>query len=411
MTRAVHFLTRSRFGDLLLGPELRIWNLANKVAQAGYPVVVHALAGSTQASQAGVEFRELGPGFMCKINPGDAIVASELLGARALWELLRSRRPFHWDCYGLSLPETLSFLPIWSWSRSLGDRRRKMLRYRLLSREAERIWVSHPGQAIFLASQLAVCRPVNEAQRAFQLPSAILEMPMGVPDENAPRGAPNPYPESVQGRPVLFWGGGIWNWFDVPTVIRAMVELRERGAPHVLFFLSGRNEATSDYDRPLDEALRMAADAGLLGSSILFNDRRVKPTDLAPWLEHCHAGIMGNHRTLESSMSWRTRYLDLLWAGRPLVVSGGDPLAERMARCNAAELVPHGNHVALADAIVRLDGDRWREACEASATAGSQVRWSQVAKPFLEELARPDSFSQRTNPPSLAGVARYILGV
>ncbi|HNY31716.1 MAG TPA: hypothetical protein PKO15_12580 [Fibrobacteria bacterium] len=411
MTRAVHFLTRSRFGDLLLGPELRIWSLATKVAEAGYQVVVHGLSGSTQTFPEGIEFRELAPGYMSKIRPGDAIVASELLGARSLLELLRSRRPFHWDCYGLSLPETLSFLPTWSWMRSLGDRRRKMLRYRLLAMEAERIWVSHSGQGVFLASQLAVCRPDREAWRAFQFPSAILEMPMGVPDENPPQGSANPYPESMQGRPILFWGGGIWNWFDVPTVIRAMVELRNRGAPHVLFFLSGRNEATRDYDRPLDEALRLASEANLLGSSIVFNDRRVKPTELAPWLEHCHAGIMGNQRTLESSMSWRTRYLDLLWAGRPLLVAGGDPLAERMARCGAAEMVPHGDHIALADAILSMQGDRWKSACEASSAEGRRVRWSQVAKPFLAELSRPESFSTPTTPPSAGKLLRYALGV
>ncbi|HOX53509.1 MAG TPA: hypothetical protein PKY05_18660, partial [Fibrobacteria bacterium] len=247
MNRTVHFLTRSRFGDLLLGPELRIWNLAHEVSRAGYPVVVHALPGSTRPSRPGVEFRELAPGFMSGIRPGDAIVASELLGARALWELLRSRRPFHWDCYGLSLPETLSFLPTWSRLRSLGDRRRKLLRYRHLARQAEKVWVSHPGQMLFLASQLSVSRRDQDAWRAFHLPASVLEIPMGVSNDDLPTGSANPYPQSLHGKPILFWGGGIWNWFDVPTVVRAMTELHRRGAPHVLFFLSGRNEATKDY--------------------------------------------------------------------------------------------------------------------------------------------------------------------
>jgi len=413
VSRTVHFLYRVRFSDLLLGPELRLWHLAHQVAEAGHRVVVHVQPGSRNPFPPGIEFRELVPGFMSGIARGDAIVASELLPARAALELLGSRRAFHWDCYGLSLPETLSFTRQWSFRRSLGDRRRKFLRYRMMFRGAERTWVSHEGQAVFLASLLAVSRSPSDAWRAFHSPDATLAIPMGVSELPRPEGTPNPYPAALRERPVLLWGGGIWNWFDVPTVVRAMSHLQELGAPHALFFLSGRNEATSDYDRPLDDALRAAGEAGLLGTSIFFNETRVTPDRLGPWLEHASAGIMGNLPTLESRLSWRTRYLDLLWAGRPLVASGSDPLADRMHRNGAAVLARTSDPRDLARAILESGSshEAWSKACEASLRFGRSLRWSSVVLPFLAELERPDTFTHPAPAPASWELLRYGLGI
>lgn len=413
MKRTVHFLYRVRFGELLLGPDLRLWNLATKTAEAGHRVVVHALAGSRNPFPSGIRLERLSPGFTASIGETDAIVASELLPARATWELLRSRKPFHWDCYGLSLPETLSFTHQWSRLRTLGDRRRKLLRYRLLAHAAERTWVSHEGQEIFLAALQAVSRHKDRAWEAFRAPSRTLHIPMGISDLPAPEGTPDPYPESLRDRPVLLWGGGIWNWFDVPTVVRAMLELRDAGSPHALFFLSGRNEATKDYDKPLQDALHAAGEAGLLGTSVFFNDQRVTPDRLGPWLEHCTAGVMGNLPTLESRLSWRTRYLDLLWAGRPLVASGRDPLALLMERSGAARLAPEADPSALAAAI-RSFATRdagWTQACSRSRSLGETMRWSRVVTPFLEALEDPNAFRAPTSGIGAAQAFRYALGI
>jgi len=409
--RTVHLLHRNPFQDLLLGPELRVARLAATLAEAGHRVVVHAPASTTNPLVPGVELRPLAPGFTRAISPGDAVVAGELLPARATLELLRGRVPFHWDCYGLSLPETLSFTGTWPWRRSLADRRRKMVRYRMLFARAERTWVSHAGQGHFLAALLASSPRRGDAAAAFDAPARLLEIPMGTPETPPPRGAGSPYPSHLRGRPILLWGGGIWNWFDVPTVVEAFGVLARRGQPHALFFLSGRNEATRDYDAPLQAAFRSAESAGLLGSSVVFNDRRVSPDGLGPWLEHATAGVMGNLPTLESRLSWRTRYLDLLWAGLPLAASGPDPLAERMAARGAARIAPCRAPEALADAIVEICGPAREEACRASLAFGDELRWSRVVRPFLGILDDPGAFRRRPSRPSPLDLLRYPFGI
>lgn len=409
MARTVWILSRELIGDILLGPTLRIRDVALRFAEAGWNVNVLSAPGSRPLNLQGVMFGPLLPGFTTRIGEQDKIVIAELLPARAMFELLRSRHPFHWDVYGLSLPETLSFAGAWPKSRTRADSRRKDLRYVILARAADRIWISHPHQGTFLAALLAKEGNLTDARAAFELPSKLLEVPMGCRSDPFRTGKTNPYPEQGVHGPVYLWGGGVWKWFDTETVIRAFRILSERSTPGSLFFLSGRNESTSDYDAPLDAAMRSARENGVLGNRVFFNAKRVGPDDLSGWLEHSVGGVMGNRPTLESWMSWRTRYLDLLWAGRPLVASGKDPLAEKMERAGAAILVPPEDPEALANALSRLicDPDLHRSMCDHAKQLGMGLS----ARAVLDTALR--SFDRdwvRGPSPGVWELARYLLG-
>jgi len=156
---------------------------------------------------------------------------------------------------------------------------------------------------------------------------------MGVSDEPFSTGNPWPYPGAMRNRRIFLWGGGIWNWFDVPTLLEAFALLQENGSSAALFFLGGRRlSGREEHERPIRAALEKASSLGILDRSVFFNERAAQPQELPGYLEHCVAGAMSNPASFESATSWRTRYLDLLWAGKPLVVSGSDPLAERGSR-------------------------------------------------------------------------------
>ncbi|MEK7391625.1 MAG: hypothetical protein AAB214_03585 [Fibrobacterota bacterium] len=353
----VWILTRETFGELLLGPALRIRLVATEFVAKGWRVKILAAAGSVDQGWSGVEFGVLESGFTKRISTADKVVVGELVPSRAMFELLASDIPFHWDVYGLSLPETLSFAGTWTRARSRADSRRKDLRYVMMSRAADKIWISHAHQGTFLAALMARTGRTADLSDAFALPAKFIEAPMGCRGEPFPAGLANPYPDQGVDGPVFLWGGGVWEWFDTETVVRAFQILSERNSPGSLFFLSGRNEANADYDAPLARVVASAREKGLIGKNVFFNAKRVGPDQLGAWLEHSAGGVMGNLPTLESRMAWRTRYLDLMWAGRPLVVSGSDPLAEKMEREGAAIVVPFSDPHALADAIGRLAAD------------------------------------------------------
>ena len=405
----VWILSRECFGDFLLGPALRVRDIAFQAVEAGYCVHILAAVGSKDQGWTGVEMGLLQKGYSHSIGPDDSVVICELLPSSPLFELLKSGHPFHWDVYGLSLPETMSFIGVWPSSRSRADSRRKDLRYVVLSRAAYRIWVSHSHQTTFLAALLARTGRADDIRMAYSLPSRVIEAPMGCSFEKGSHGSANPYLDLGISDPVFLWGGGIWKWFDTETVIRAFRILADRSVPATLFFLSGRNEATSDYDSPLSQAIDLAKGLGIFGKQVVFNSKRVGREELAPWLAYATAGVMGNCPTLESRMSWRTRYLDLLSAGRPLVVSGPDPLAEKMERAKAALMVPVGDPKALADAMASLLNDPilLRSLSDASGQLGEQMSNRCTLSGAIASLGTPGSSGPG---PRLFELVRYVLG-
>lgn len=405
----VWILTRERFGDLHLGPTLRNRLVAEEFVSRGFRVVLLAGEGSVDPGWTGVEFGELRQGYTKRIAAGDKVVAGELIPMRAMVELLGSRIPFHWDVYGLSLPETLSFVGTWTRARCRADSRRKDLRYVMMSRAADKIWISHSHQGTFLAALMARSGRGEDLSEAFDLPSKFIEAPMGCRDDLPNQECANPYPGQGVDGPVFLWGGGIWKWFDTETVLQAFRILAERSARANLFFISGCNEATADYDAPLSRAMASAGEKGLIGRNVFFNSVRVRPTELGPWLHHCAAGVMGNLPTLETRMCWRTRYLDLLWAGRPLIVSGTDPLAERMERENAAVIVPFGDAMALAGAIERvaMDVELWRGLSAGAAAMGRNLSSKRTLSAAMEASIRD---WRRGRSPTVLEKIRYLLG-
>jgi len=128
-------------------------------------------------------------------------------------------------------------------------------------------------------------------------------------------------------------------------------------------------------------------------------------------LGHCRAGIMGNMPTLESRMSWRTRYLDLLWAGKPLVVSGADPLAERMERRGAALITPASDPSRLADAIQRLvqDNRLVESMSKSSRSFGDEFSNKAILAPAMEALEQASG--EPPTPPGILDIGRYLLGI
>lgn len=408
-SKKVWILTRERFGELLLGPALRNRLVAQEFVSRGFRVVLLAGEGSIDPGWSGVEFGVLRPGFTKRIAAGDRIVAGELIPMRAMFELLASKLPFHWDAYGLSLPETLSFVGTWTKARCRADARRKDIRYVMMARAADKIWISHSHQGTFLAALMARMGRAEDLSDAFDLPSKLIEAPMGCRDDLPNPESLNPYLEQGIEGPVFLWGGGIWKWFDTETVLQAFRILAERSSRANLFFISGRNEATADYAAPLARAVASAGEKGLIGRNVFFNSIRVRPAELGPWLHHCAAGVMGNLPTLESRMCWRTRYLDLLWAGRPLVVSGTDPLSEKMERGNAAIIVPFGDASALATAIERIasDAELRRGLSEGSAAIGRNLSSSSTLSAAMD--ASIGDWRRGRSPFAMEKI-RYLLG-
>lgn len=412
MNRRVWLFYPDQVGRSLLGPGVRIHAIAHQLALAGHDVHVALQEGSEPDALPGT-LHVLERDLLSKVRPGDALLVSGYLSGRMLGDLVASDIPFHTDFYCLTAPEILRH-PRRNPIREFRQRRSRILRYQVTIRRSERVYVSNALQTAFLGGSFF--RDLSGTTNRFvdALPERIVEFPMGIPDEPMPEPSTDPYPEPLRSRPVFLWGGGIWSWFDVPTLLRAMRILADRGSDAALFFLGGRTlSGREEHERPIREAIALSESLGLLDRHVFFNERRAEPSELPGYLRHCAAGAMSNPPSFESLASWRTRYLDLLWAGKPLVASGTDPLGVRMKESGAALLAPAGDAGAMADAMASIATDSVlaRTLGEASLRLGGTMTWSHVARPLLEAVADPSSFRLVPEKPSRAWMLRYRLGI
>lgn len=402
-----HFHYGALDRGVLLGPHLRALEMAGVARDLGMEATLLVDDPGT-GSRDGIRLQSRFTFDWSALRPGDAVVVSDAAAARIPYLLARREIPFHADCYGMPPPELVQIYRSWTSAHAWKDRIRRNLRYQFLAAHAEKVYLSHPGQMAFLAGMLFAGSQRGDCELVDALPRQVELIPMGA-TENRVEGRPDPYPATTAGRPVFLWGGGIWAWFDFDTLLDAFAELDRRGSDAVLFFLSGRDHSGLEIHRRAVEHVRDRAQAlGLLGRSVFLNDVPVGAAELPAYLEHCRAGIMTNPDVLESRVSWRTRYLDLVGMGRPLVVAGDDPLGLRMAAEGAAIRTPPGDANALADALGSLaeDGGLAERMGIASKGLLGSLSWSAGLEPFRQILSDPGAF-RGTRRPGLHWVLRY----
>lgn len=189
---------------------------------------------------------------------------------------------------------------------------------------------------------------------------------------------------------VAIWAGGIWDWFDAETPIRAVAALRGSN-PAVKLVFYGTVHPNSVVGRPanVDRAMRLAEELGVLGSQVIFLDEWVAAAERADYLLDADLAISAHRASLETRFSFRTRILDHLWARLPSIVTEGDVFADYLQDHGAGVVVPCGDVDAMAAAIGSLAAspDRRREMRDAIDRVRDRWRWRVVMTPLRERLA------------------------
>jgi glycosyltransferase involved in cell wall biosynthesis len=114
---------------------------------------------------------------------------------------------------------------------------------------------------------------------------------------------------------VLLWGGGVWNWLDPLTPIRAVAELAERRDDVHLVFLGIRHPSPRVPEMQMARAaVDLARNLGVLDSKVHFNFDWVPYAERARFFLDADLGISAHFDTVETRFAFRTRLLDYFWA-------------------------------------------------------------------------------------------------
>jgi hypothetical protein len=141
--------------------------------------------------------------------------------------------------------------------------------------------------------------------------------------------------------------------------------------------------------RVYDEAVALSAELGVLDKSVFFNDRWVPYQERVDYLLESDLGASANIPHIETHFSFRTRILDCVWAGLPVVATDGDPLSDLVDARGLGLVTPSGDAGAYASAVERLldDAELLGSCRENLAAAAEEFRWSRVAEPIRRRLA------------------------
>ena len=210
---------------------------------------------------------------------------------------------------------------------------------------------------------------------------------------------------------LLVWAGGVYNWLDPLTLVRAVALLAARRPQVRLYFLGLRHPNPEVPEMAMASAARsLAGELGVLGRHVFFNDGWVDYAERQNVLLEADLGVSTHPANAETTFSFRTRILDYLWAGLPTVMTEGDGFAELAEREGLGAVVPAGDPELLAEALDRLlsDPDARAAAIANVKRVREAYRWATILAPLVAFCRHPQRAADRfppDSPPASASAA------
>src|SRR6202045_3291780 len=199
-------------------------------------------------------------------------------------------------------------------------------------------------------------------------------------------------PLLARGDKIIVWPGGMWDWTDPQIVMSAMRILAQRAPGIHLLLFAGRQPTDGHAETSAARKARaLANECQLDGRSVHFIDDYVPYEERGRYLAEGDAAVSTHRTNLESRFAYRTRLLDCVWAGLPIVCTNGDVMAEMVARHGFGIVVPPEDAEALASAIERVCMDaEFAAPCRARVVESRHLfRWSDAVEPLARFCRQP----------------------
>src|SRR5579884_2583120 len=189
---------------------------------------------------------------------------------------------------------------------------------------------------------------------------------------------------------VLLWGGGLWDWFDPLTLLRALARVVAVRPEVRLVFLGTRHPNAALPPMAMPRRAQALAAALGLADRTLFLDWVPYP-ERAAYLLEADVGVSLHLEGVETRFAFRSRLLDYLWAGLPLVCTRGDTLADLVEREGLGRVVPPGDVAAVAQALRDLlaQPDLRARLAPRFAAVAATLTWDRAAAPLVAYCRAP----------------------
>lgn len=382
--KKILLITDDLIGTQMAGVGIRYFELAKTLAEADFEVILAA------------KFIE--PGF--KVKEFKLILLKELLEngkdfeqaqiiitpnisrrliLKAIWQKWfdfacpeRSRRAHHkkiliFDLYGMAILE--------SQTRAAQKNLESSFKLKLLA--GDHFLIANSRQQDFwtgFLTNLGRTRGGEPADKWFTI---------------LPTGSDTTRFQSSANKPWLVWGGGVWSWLDILTPIKGMAEVVKK-IPQARLIILG-SQPPGPYQFALKNELQKLKELLKnldLEKNIIFENRWLSYKKRLIFLAAKGAGIVSAPFNLETRFAHRTRTVDYLAAGLPVLASRGDYLSEVVHNKKLGLVFEPGNSFDFAQKAIRLLSNKnLRTKIKANIkNYQKELSWQKTAGELIEKL-------------------------
>lgn len=395
----IAIVTLDTFGAKMAGPAIRVWEMASLLSSeqgGGHRVRVLSFGGVNREAESFELLSTTVGGLRGDLGTPGVVIIQGFLAQTFPWlvtsdfySVVDLYDPFHIESLQVERfqPEGERLEALNYAVGELNAQIRGGDFFVCASDKQRDMWLGHLGA---LGRLNPLTYDADESLRAL-----IDVAPFGIPAEkpthtrHALRGV---VPGIGEDDKIIVWGGGVYNWFDPLTVIRAVARARSC-VPNVRLFFMGAKHPNPDVPQMhmLREARALSDELGLTGTHVFFNEEWVDYNDRHNYLLEADLGVSAHLPGLETDFSFRTRMLDYLWTGLPIVASEGDVFASLIAAEELGRAVPVRDEAAMSDAFVALlSDDDARAACARAVTkVAGRYRWHETLAPLVNYCANP----------------------
>ena len=330
----------------------------------------------------GVEIRAFERGRLAELLADcDAAVSQGQLANDLLVEV--PQLPSVIDLYDPFLVENLSYLD----SLGLDPYRNDHATWVLQLSRGDFFLCSSEEQRQFYLGFLAALGRLNPHRVADDpdLQSLLAVVPFGAP-EDLPEPAALLDPRRPGERRLLF--GGLYDWYDPWPVLEALERVDE--PEWTLYFIRNPNPEATPQDL-FQKVERWCRERG-------YWQERVQCLDWVPaerrfdLLREVDVVVATHAPSLETRLSLRTRFLEALAAGCPVITTEGGAMSRLLREYDAGEVVPPSDAEAVAEALRRTLGatpEFRTHRQERARTLLDAFRWSKVLEPLVNFCRSP----------------------
>jgi glycosyltransferase involved in cell wall biosynthesis len=145
-----------------------------------------------------------------------------------------------------------------------------------------------------------------------------------------------------------------------------------------------------------DQAVGLAAELGLDGSSVFFNRDWVPYDERLAWFAEADLGVSAHRDSFEARLAFRTRLLDHIAGGTPLVVTQGDVLGDLVQSRGMGQALAPGDVDGWTVTLAELLDDEKAYAAARTAVKAAQeeLSWSRIGESLAELIERVASTSR-----------------